>query len=642
MAADGTKLRWGYLGVCTLRLLFLGLIYAWSVFRIPLETEFGWTASQASLVFSVSMMLFCLGGLVSGMLQKKYSVRITLMLGALCMLAGFGAASRAQGLLGICCTYSLLCGFGVGLGYNSCLSVVMTWFPDKKGLVSGIALMGFGFGGMVFGTLSAKLISSIGWRSTFMIFAVLFFGVILISAFILKTAPAEFSARMAAGKNAKATLADEAYAVVTGSEKTALNKAIEDYTTVEETAEAYKAAITALSEATTAFKAAKADYEALINAKESVKAIDFSAYPYASEAKIAAAVAALNTEATSAADAKTKAQTLFNNARKAVESNAMLEFTYGSVNHSDSIAGANADKKEGWTGNIGTNSNEGYTDGDGVTSTLYLDGGWSSSAGANIDITREVNLPAGKFILTATARGSVDLTEYTMTIAGQTVNLPHIGADVNTGVFGRGWNDAYVVFETTGEPVTLEIKAISENAYQWMSINRFRIAQFAEAGEDDPVIEAPEGKVNLIANGNLAGESVESFFSKEQGVSTDPVASTIVAMAGKNLSRGIVVKSADNPSQAWDTQFWINMSEALPTGSKLHVEFDYVANKAAKASTQAHGAPGAYVWWPKSGPCGRWTPCSSRRGGSRCTRCLSALGCYWRRELHHRVAALLY
>ena len=400
---------------------------------------------------------------------------------------------------------------------------------------------------------------------------------------------------------AKAALADEAYAVVTGSEKTALNKAIEDYTTVEETAEAYKAAITALSEATTAFKAAKADYEALINAKESVKAIDFSAYPYASEAKIAAAVAALNTEATSAADAKTKAQTLFNNARKAVESNAMLEFTYGSVNHSDSIAGANADKKEGWTGNIGTNSNEGYTDGDGVTSTLYLDGGWSSSAGANIDITREVNLPAGKFILTATARGSVDLTEYTMTIAGQTVNLPHIGADVNTGVFGRGWNDAYVVFETTGEPVTLEIKAISENAYQWMSINRFRIAQFAEAGEDDPVIEAPEGKVNLIANGNLAGESVESFFSKEQGVSTDPVASTIVAMAGKNLSRGIVVKSSDNPSQAWDTQFWINMSEALPTGSKLHVEFDYVANKAAKASTQAHGAPGAYQHWAAIG-----------------------------------------
>jgi len=192
-----TALRWGYLVLCTLLLLFLGLIYAWSVFRIPLETEFGWTASQASLVFSVSMMLFCLGGLASGIMQRRLSIRITVICSAVCMLAGFSAASMAKGLLGICCTYSLLCGLGVGLGYNSCLSVVMSWFPDKKGLVSGIALMGFGFGGMVFGTLSANLIGSIGWRKTFLIFGFVFFAVILIGSFILKVAPAEFAAKMA-------------------------------------------------------------------------------------------------------------------------------------------------------------------------------------------------------------------------------------------------------------------------------------------------------------------------------------------------------------------------------------------------------------------------------------------------------------
>ena len=71
-AKNYTALRWGYLVLCTLLLLFLGLIYAWSVFRIPLETEFGWTPSQASLVFSVSMMLFCLGGLASGMMQRRF------------------------------------------------------------------------------------------------------------------------------------------------------------------------------------------------------------------------------------------------------------------------------------------------------------------------------------------------------------------------------------------------------------------------------------------------------------------------------------------------------------------------------------------------------------------------------------------
>ncbi len=207
-AVELSALRWGYLTLCTLLLLFLGLIYAWSVFRIPLETEFGWAPSQASLVFSVSMMLFCLGGLVSGMMQKRFSIRVTVICSAVCMLAGFSAASMAKGLVGICCTYSLLCGLGVGLGYNACLSVVMSWFPDKKGLVSGIALMGFGFGGMVFGTLSANLIGSIGWRKTFLIFGLVFFAVILIGAFILKIAPGEFAAKMSAGGKAKASLRD--------------------------------------------------------------------------------------------------------------------------------------------------------------------------------------------------------------------------------------------------------------------------------------------------------------------------------------------------------------------------------------------------------------------------------------------------
>jgi hypothetical protein len=132
----------------------------------------------------------------------------------------------------------------------------------------------------------------------------------------------------------------------------------------------------------------------------------------------------------------------------------------------------------------------------------------------------------------------------------------------------------------------------------------------AEIGEatpviaEDPELVAPEGWTNQIANGNLATDNVANFFSKEQGVSTDPIASTIVAGAGKNGSRGIVVKSADDTAegaQAWDTQFWIKVNEPLTAGTKLHVEFDYAASKAAKGSTQAHGAPGAYQHWAAIG-----------------------------------------
>ena len=58
--------RWALLVLGVILLLFLGLIYGWSIFRSPLQSEFGWTDSQASLTFSISMMTFCLGGLVGG------------------------------------------------------------------------------------------------------------------------------------------------------------------------------------------------------------------------------------------------------------------------------------------------------------------------------------------------------------------------------------------------------------------------------------------------------------------------------------------------------------------------------------------------------------------------------------------------
>ena len=278
---------------------------------------------------------------------------------------------------------------------------------------------------------------------------------------------------------AQAALADEAYAAVTGEEKTALQQAIDDNKEIAEpTSDLYKAAISALNTATSNFTGAKAAYDALAAAKTAKGEFDFTPYPYASATKIAAAQATLTFEATSAADATAKTDSIVCAFRKAVESNAMLEGLEGAINYSDSIAGANAEVKTGWTGSIGTNTNEGYTDGEGVTSKLYLDGGWSSSAGANIDITREVKVPAGKYILTATARGAVDLTEYTMSIGGQTVNLPHIGAGVADGVFGRGWSDAFVEFESTGEPLTLQIIAKSEATQQWMSINRFRLVKF--------------------------------------------------------------------------------------------------------------------------------------------------------------------
>lgn len=184
--------RWGYLVLGVVLLLFLGLIYAWSVFRTPLEAEFGWSKSQTSITFSISMMMFCLGGLVSGIVTGRKGARFTMIFCAAFLAAGFLCASRVSSLMGIYLSYGVLCGFGVGLGYNATISTIVKWFPDQQGLISGITLMGFGFGGMLLGTVGASLITSLGWRTTFVIFGIAFGVIILAGAFLLRPASQEF------------------------------------------------------------------------------------------------------------------------------------------------------------------------------------------------------------------------------------------------------------------------------------------------------------------------------------------------------------------------------------------------------------------------------------------------------------------
>ncbi len=118
-------------------------------------------------------------------------------------------------------------------------------------------------------------------------------------------------------------------------------------------------------------------------------------------------------------------------------------------------------------------------------------------------------------------------------------------------------------------------------------------------------MEAAGGAVkymeNLISNGDMEGDDVSCFFSKEPP-SSDVLNSVIYDGAGVDGSRGIIVKSGDNPSENWDCQFFIRLPEALPEGTKYHVEFDYRASRdGANTETQAHGEPGAYQHWEMIG-----------------------------------------
>jgi MFS transporter, OFA family, oxalate/formate antiporter len=163
--------------------LFIGLIYAWSIFVAPLEADFGWTRAQTSLTFTVSMSFFCLGGIASGIISKKLKSRSVVWIAAIFLLAGFVLASRINSIFGLYIAYGVCCGFGVGLAYNINISTVTKWYPDKVGLISGVLLMCFGFGGMLLGSVASKMLIAIGWRTTFVLLGCIFAAVLLVSSF---------------------------------------------------------------------------------------------------------------------------------------------------------------------------------------------------------------------------------------------------------------------------------------------------------------------------------------------------------------------------------------------------------------------------------------------------------------------------
>ncbi len=267
---------------------------------------------------------------------------------------------------------------------------------------------------------------------------------------------------------------------VTGEELTALEAELAkaEPTTVD----GYNDATAAITAATTTLTNAAASYNALANINATIEATGTLEYADANKKP------ASDVTATSASDAATKAAEQTTALRAYYESNALAEGVDGAVDYTNAVAAANADTNTGWTNGVGTNQGQGYTDAAGIVAAKYLDGGWASNAACNIDMTREVAVHAGKYILTVTARGAEALTEYTLSIAGKTIDLPHIGG--SNGIFGNGWSDATVEFESDGTPQTLRVVAKSEANQQWMSINRFRLVQLelnsdAYAGETE-------------------------------------------------------------------------------------------------------------------------------------------------------------
>ncbi|HEV3139491.1 MAG TPA: OFA family MFS transporter [Vicinamibacterales bacterium] len=173
--------------------LALGSLYAWSVFVPPLEKEFGWTRGQTSWVYTIAIVCFALTFVAAGRIQDVKGPRLCAFLGGALVSAGFVLASFTTSLTMLYLFYGVIVGVGNGFGYATPMPVGSKWFPDRRGLVVGLMVGGYGAGSAIFGTLaSGWLVPGVGWRTTFQILGAIFFVMTMIGTALLKNPPAGY------------------------------------------------------------------------------------------------------------------------------------------------------------------------------------------------------------------------------------------------------------------------------------------------------------------------------------------------------------------------------------------------------------------------------------------------------------------
>jgi OFA family oxalate/formate antiporter-like MFS transporter len=171
--------------------LALGAVYAWSVFRNPLAKQFGWTISQVTLTFTIAIFVLGIAAFFGGLWLNRKGPRIVAVTGGtLYGLGVFLASLSAHKLWWLYLSYGLIGGVGLGFGYIVPLAVLVKWFPDRRGLITGIAVGGFGAGALVTAPLATRLIHSVGVLHTFAYLGVGYLVVTVISGLFMRNPPA--------------------------------------------------------------------------------------------------------------------------------------------------------------------------------------------------------------------------------------------------------------------------------------------------------------------------------------------------------------------------------------------------------------------------------------------------------------------
>lgn len=185
-----TTNRWGIALAGFLMQVALGAVYAWSVFRNPLTKQFGWSIAQITWTFTICIFVLGIAAFFGGLWLNRKGPRIVAFTAAfLYGLGVFLASFSAHKLWWLYLSYGVIGGTGLGFGYIVPIAVLVKWFPDRRGLITGIAVSGYGAGALVTAPVAQQLIQTVGVLKTFAYLGIAYFIVILAAGFFMQNPP---------------------------------------------------------------------------------------------------------------------------------------------------------------------------------------------------------------------------------------------------------------------------------------------------------------------------------------------------------------------------------------------------------------------------------------------------------------------
>lgn len=192
VAGEDAKLsnRWTIATAGVIIQIALGAVYAWSVFRIPLTKTFGWTITQVTFAFTLSILMLGFAAFVGGLWMRKVGPRRVATTAAIFYGAGVFLTSLSAGRLWwLYFSYGFLGGIGLGLGYIVPVATLVKWFPDKRGMITGLAVAGFGAGALITAPIANRLIATVGVLKTFAVLGIAYFIVVAAGAAFMRDPP---------------------------------------------------------------------------------------------------------------------------------------------------------------------------------------------------------------------------------------------------------------------------------------------------------------------------------------------------------------------------------------------------------------------------------------------------------------------